>query len=179
MYYRSSLSVVNFRQVLLELCPFWNLEYWKYTVFRTFLLYALTYWVEILQMTWFYCNTDQVRVSSICVKLCRSYAPFGIQNTENIQFSAIFSVMLWLIELKFCTWLCFTEKKINFECCQFASIFWELCPFWNFEYLKYTVFHTFLFHALAYWAEIFHVTFFNVLQSLSVVTLCPTILSEI
>ena len=27
MYYRSSLSVVNLRQVLLELCPFWNLEY--------------------------------------------------------------------------------------------------------------------------------------------------------
>ena len=45
MYYRSSLSVVNVRQVLLELCPFWNLEYWKYTVFRTFLLHALTYWV--------------------------------------------------------------------------------------------------------------------------------------
>ena len=29
------------RQFLWELCPFWNLEYWKYTVFRTFLLRAL------------------------------------------------------------------------------------------------------------------------------------------
>ena len=77
MYYRSSLSVVNLRQVLLELCPFWNLEYWKYTVFRTFLLHALTYWVEILHMTLFYCTTDQVRVSSICVNFCGSYAPFG------------------------------------------------------------------------------------------------------
>ena len=27
MYYRSSSSVVNFRQFLLELCPFWNVEY--------------------------------------------------------------------------------------------------------------------------------------------------------
>ena len=36
-YYRSSLSVVNLRQFLWDLCPFWNLEYWKYTVFRTFL----------------------------------------------------------------------------------------------------------------------------------------------
>ena len=107
MYYRSSLSVVNLRQVLWELCPFWNLNYWKHTVFRTFLLHALTYWVEIVHMTLFYCTTDQVRVSSIC---------------------------------------------INF--------LWELCPFWNFEYLKYTVFRTFLFHALAYWAEIFHVTLF-------------------
>ena len=67
MYYRSSLSVINLCQVLLELCPFWNLKYCKYTVFRTFLLHALTYWVEILHMTLFYCTTDQVRVSSIFV----------------------------------------------------------------------------------------------------------------
>ena len=77
LYYRSSSSVVNLRQLLWELCPFWNLEYWKYTVFRTFLLHALTYWAEILHMTLFYCTTDQVRVSSICVNCCGSYAPFG------------------------------------------------------------------------------------------------------
>ena len=53
LYYRSSSSVVNFRQFLLELCPFWNLEYWKYTVFCTFLLHALTYWAEILHMIFF------------------------------------------------------------------------------------------------------------------------------
>ena len=29
LYYRSSSSVVNLRQVLWELCPFWNLKYWK------------------------------------------------------------------------------------------------------------------------------------------------------
>ena len=63
-YYRSSLNVVNLRQFLWELCPFWNLEYWKYTVFRTFLLHALTYWAEILHMTLFYCTIDQVWVSS-------------------------------------------------------------------------------------------------------------------
>ena len=77
LYYRSSLSVVNFRRFLWELCPCWNLEYWKYTVFRTFLLHALTYWAEILHMTLFYCSTDQVRVSSIRINYCRSYAPFG------------------------------------------------------------------------------------------------------
>ena len=76
-YYRSRSSVVNLRQFLWELCPFWNLNYWKYTVFRTFLLHALTYWAEILHMTLFYCTTDQVRVSSICVNFCGSYAPFG------------------------------------------------------------------------------------------------------
>ena len=72
LYYRSSSSVVNLRLFLWELCPFWNFEYWKYTVFRTFLLHALTYWAEILHMTLFYCTTDQVRVSSICVKFCGS-----------------------------------------------------------------------------------------------------------
>ena len=57
--------------------PFGTWEYWKYTVFRTFLLHALTYWAEILHMTLFYCNTDQVRVSSICVNFYGSCAPFG------------------------------------------------------------------------------------------------------
>ena len=67
LYYRSSSSVVNLRQFLWELCPFWNLEYWKYTVFRTFLLHPLTYWAESLHITLFFCTTDQVLVSSICV----------------------------------------------------------------------------------------------------------------
>ena len=77
MNIRSSSSVVIFRQFLLELCPFWNLEYSKYTVVRTFLIHALTYWAEILLMTLLYCTTVQVRVSSICVNVCRRYAPFG------------------------------------------------------------------------------------------------------
>ena len=77
MYHRASLSVVILLQFLLELCLFVNLEYSKYTVFRTFLWHALTYWAEILHMTLFYCTTDQVRVSSICVNFCGSYAPFG------------------------------------------------------------------------------------------------------
>ena len=76
MYHRASLSVVILLQFLLELCLFVNLEYSKYTVFRTFLLHALTYWAEILHMTLFYCTTDQVWVSSICVNFCGSYAPF-------------------------------------------------------------------------------------------------------
>ena len=77
MYHRASLSVVILLQFLLELCLFVNLEYSKYTVFRTFLLHSLTYWAEILHMTLFYCTTDQVWVSSICVNSWRSYAPFG------------------------------------------------------------------------------------------------------
>ena len=77
LYYRSSSSVVYLRQFFKELRPFWNLEYYKYEVFRNFLLHALTYWGETLQMIVFYCTSDQARVSSICVNFCLSYAPFG------------------------------------------------------------------------------------------------------
>ena len=77
MYHRASLNVVILLQFLLELCLFVNLEYLKYTVFRTFLLHAFTHWAEILHMTLFHCTTDQVWVSSICVNFCGSYVPFG------------------------------------------------------------------------------------------------------
>ena len=81
-----------------------------------------------LHMTLFYCTTDQVRVSSICVKFCWSCPPFGTQNTGNAQFSALFSYMLWHIELKFFIWLCFTVLQIKFECRQFASILGGVMP---------------------------------------------------
>ena len=99
LYYRSSLSVINLRQFFWELCPFWYLEYWKYTVFRTFLLHALAYWAEILHMNMCYSTTDRVWVMSICVNFWRSYAPFGTNNTGNTQYSALFSYILWHIEL--------------------------------------------------------------------------------
>ena len=77
MHVRSSSSTINFRQFLLELCPFWTSHSYKYAVFCTFLIYALTYWAEILHMTLFYSTPDQVWVSWICVNFCWSYAPFG------------------------------------------------------------------------------------------------------
>ena len=43
-------------------------------------------------------------------------------------FSALFSYMLWHIELKFCTWLCFNVLQIKFECHYFASIFEGVMP---------------------------------------------------
>ena len=128
MYYRSSSSVVILRQFLKELCLFVNLEYRKCAVFSTFLLHALTYWAEILHMTLFYCTTDQVRVSPFCVNFWRSYASFWTQNIGNTQFSAVFSYMLWHIELKFCTWLCFNVLQIMFECHQLPSIFVGVMP---------------------------------------------------
>ena len=106
LYYRPSLSVVNFCQFLWELCPFWSLEYSKYTVFRTFLLHALTYWAEILHMTLLYCTSYQLWVPSICVNFCRSYAPLDLRILEIHSIPHFSDFMLWHIELKFYIWLC-------------------------------------------------------------------------
>ena len=65
---------------------------------------------------------------SISVNFFLSYAPFELQTLTNMQFSAIFSYMLWHMELKFCLWLCFTVLQIKFECHQFASIFVGVMP---------------------------------------------------
>ena len=43
-------------------------------------------------------------------------------------FSALFSYMLWHIELKFCTWLCFDVLQIKFDCRHFASVFEGVMP---------------------------------------------------
>ena len=80
-------------------------------------------------LSWHFANDFVLlyyRSSSSVVNLrqfCRSYAPFGTKNTENTLFSALFSYMLWHIELKFCIWLCSTVLHIKFECRQFASMF--------------------------------------------------------
>ena len=128
MHVRASSNAINFRQFLMELCPFLTSNCYKYAVFHTFLLHALTFRAEIWHMTLFYCTTVQVWVSTISVNFCWSYAPFGTYNTENTQFSALFSYTLWHIELKFCIWLCFTVLQIKFQCCQFPSIFVGVMP---------------------------------------------------
>ena len=140
MYYRSSLSVVNLCQFLLELCPFWNLKYCKYTVFRTFLLHALTYWVEILHMTLFYCTTDQVRVSSIFVWVMPllelrilkiySFPHFFLTCFDLLSWKFAYAIMALFYWNK-------DQLRLSSICVNFL---WELCPFWNFEYLKYAVY---------------------------------------
>ena len=96
--------------------PFWNLEYWKYTVFRTFLLHPLTYWAESLHIT-----VLQIKFE------CRQFASFLelclFSNLEYCKYSFLhFSLTRFdiIIELKFCTWLCFTVIQVNLECRQWA-----------------------------------------------------------
>ena len=58
---------------------------------------------------------------------CPSGSP-SVRLVSVHPFSALFSYMLWHIELKFCTWLCFNVLQIKFECHYFASIFEGVMP---------------------------------------------------
>ena len=156
LHYRSSSRVVNLRQFLWELCPFWNLNYWKYTVFRTFLLHALTYWAEILHMTLFYCTTDQVRVSSIFVGVMPllELKLLEIQSFPHFSLTC-FDILSWNFAYDFVLLYYRSSSSVV----NFRQFLWELCPFWNLNYWKYSFPH-FLLHALTYWAEILHMTLF-------------------
>ena len=92
---------------------------------------------------------------------------------ENTQFSALFSYMLWHIELKFCIWLCFTVLQIKFECRQFASIFVRVMPLLELRILEIHSFPHFSltpFNILS-WKFAYYFVFLYYRSSLSVVNL--------
>ena len=126
LYYRSSSSVVNFRQVLCELCPFCNLQYWKYTVFRTLLLHALTYWAQIMHKTLFYCTTDQVWVLSISVGVMSLLELTILEIHSFPHFSlTCFDILSWNFAYD-CGLLYYRSSLSVVTLRQFL---WELCPF--------------------------------------------------
>ena len=70
-------------------------------------------------------------VMSVRVSLRVSIRPsvrLSVRPVSVRPFSALFSYMLWHIELKFCTWLCFDVLQIKFDCRHFASIFEGVMP---------------------------------------------------
>ena len=89
LYYRSSLSFINLHQFLWELCPFWNLQYWKY-----------------------------------------SFPHFSL---------TCFDILSWNFACDFA--LLYYRSSLSFV--NLRQFLWELCPFWNLEYWKYTVFRFF------------------------------------
>ena len=151
LYYRSSSNVMNFRQFLWELCPFWNLEFWKYKVFRTFLLHALTYWAEILHLTLFYCTTDQVRVSSIFVGVMPL---LEIRILEIVFRTFLLHALTYRAEILHLTLFYCTTDQVRV-----SSIFVGVLPLLEIRILE-IVFCIFLLHTLTYRAEILHMTLF-------------------
>ena len=79
LYYRSSVSVVNLPQFLWELCPFWNLNYWQYTVFRSFLWHAfdILRWNFAYHFVLLYYRLRSSVLNFLHFIFCRRYAPFG------------------------------------------------------------------------------------------------------
>ena len=96
LYYRSSSSVVNLRRFLWELCPFWNLEYWKYTVFRTFPLHPLTYWADRLHITLFF-SVLQIKIEcrqlasilELCLFLNLEYCKYSFLHFSLTRFDIL------------------------------------------------------------------------------------------
>ena len=98
LYYRSSLSVVNLRQFLYARLQTGRIMVW-----------------------WCPSGSPSVRLS-----VRPTLRPSGSPSVR--PFSALFSYILWHIELKFCTWLCFDVLQIKFDCRHFASIFEGVMP---------------------------------------------------
>ena len=73
MNVRARSNAMNFHQFLLELCPFLTSNM-QFSALFSYMLWDIE--PEILHMTLFHCNTDQVRMSFICANFCWSYAPF-------------------------------------------------------------------------------------------------------
>ena len=102
--------------------------------FSTLFSYMLWH-IELKFCTWLCFNVLQIKFE--CRQFWRSYGSLELRNyIGNVQFSALFSYMLWHIELKFCIWLCFTVLQIKFECRQFPSIFVGVMPLLELRILK-------------------------------------------
>ena len=153
MYYRSSLSFVNLRQFLKELCLFVNSIYRKCAVFCTFLLHALTYWAEILHMTLFWLTTDQVRSSSSVVTFCPFlkelclFMNLQYRKLEVFRTFVLGALRYWADILHI--WLGFNILQIEFKCCLSASVWLSVWP---------SIFCTCLLYALKIELKIFNFT---------------------
>ena len=145
----------QFVSIFVGVMPLLELKILQIHSFRTFLLHALTYWVEILHMDFFYCITDQVRVSIFVWVM----PLLELRILKIYSFCTFFwhALTYWAENLRMALFYWNKDKlRLSSICVNFL---WELCllELWN----TWNTQFTFLLHALAYWAEIFHATFFN------------------
>ena len=116
-----------------------------------------TYFVVVLYLF--------IQVTDIFIRPSSDGTYYGMVMSVRVSvrpFSALFSYMLWHIELKFCTWLCFTVLQIKFECRHFASIFEGVMPLCELRNVQFSA----LFSCMLWHIELKFCTWlcFNVLQ---------------
>ena len=101
------------------------------TQFSTFFFYTLWH-IELKFCIWLCFTVLQIKFE--CHQFPSMFVgvmpllELRILEIGNMQFSALFSYMLWHIELKFCIWHWFMVLQIKFECRQFASMFVGVMP---------------------------------------------------
>ena len=122
---QSKFECRHFATIFVRVMPLCELGILEIFSLRTFLLHALTYWAEILHMTLFYCTTDQVRVSSICVNFCGSYAPFW--NLEYWKYTVFRTFLLnpltyWAESLHITLFFCTTDQVWVSSICVFFGV---------------------------------------------------------
>ena len=145
-YYRSSFSVVKFVGVM----PLFELRILKIHSFPHFSLtcfdilswnfaydFVLLYFRSSLSVVNFrHFLYARLQTGRIMVWWCPSVRVSVRPSVLPSQFSALFSYMLWDIELKFCVVLYFDARKIKFKCHKFPSIFGGVMPLLNFKFLQ-------------------------------------------
>ena len=101
-----------------------------------------------------------LQTGRIMVWRCPSVRVSVRPSIRPSQFSAIFSYMLWHIDLKFCVSLYCMHIRSSSNAINFRHFLQELCSFLTSNSYKYAVFRTFLLHALTYWVQILYMTLF-------------------
>ena len=104
-------------------------------VFHTFLQHALTYWTEILHMTLFYCTTDQVQASSICVKFFfRVMLLLELRILEIHSFPHFSLTCFDILSLNFAYDFVLLYYRSSSSVVNLRQFLWEFCPFCNLQY---------------------------------------------
>ena len=89
-----------------------------------------------LNMIFWHFLYARLQTGRIMVWWCPSVRVSVRPSIRLSQFSALFSYMLWHIDLKFCVSLYFYARKIKFECHQFPSLFAGVMLLFNFKLLQ-------------------------------------------
>ena len=113
-------------QIKFECCQFWNLEYWKFTVFRTFLLHALTYnvlsWNFAYDFVLLYCrlSLSVFNLRWFLWELCPFWKSEYLKYTVTVFCTFLLRALTYWAETLHMT--LFNVQKIKFECHNSVSV---------------------------------------------------------